>query len=117
MAALDANDITVVIQRRAISGTTRVVRGTLAIAATDTYPTGGIPMPINAKFGMQRQLDILQITGSAGNTTEYIYRYDRANRKLAMYEEEAVAAGGPLLECDTSEAPGARTVNFLAMGW
>jgi len=117
MAALDSADVTIVVQDRWIADAKRHVRGTLAIAGVDTYPTGGIPLPVNSAFGFYRQMDVLQVTGSGGNTTEYVYGYDRVNRKLQLFEEEAAAAGGPLLEADTSEVPGARTVNFYAIGW
>jgi hypothetical protein len=117
MAALDANDITVVVTDRWINGTKRYSTGTLAIAATDTYSTGGIPLPAKHYFGMTRQIDVLEVFGSAGNTTEYKYAYDRAAHTLVLYEEEGAAAGGPLLECDTAEVPGARTVRWHAIGW
>lgn len=117
MAALDAADVTITVTERWIEGTKRHSRGTLAIGGTDTYPTGGIPLPALGKFGMYRSLDVLDVTGSAGNTDEYVYGYDKTNYKLQLFEEEGTAAGGPLLEADTSEVPGARTVFFHAIGW
>lgn len=53
------------------------------------------------------------------NGTNFTYhaRYDKTNHKLLLFEEEGTAAGGPLLECDTSEVPGPRTWNFEAIGW
>lgn len=127
MAALDAADVTVVVEQRWISGVKRHSVGTLTIAGTDTYPTGGIPLGTTLqagakKFGMDRQLDVLEVVGSgdadtAANTTEYVYGYNQGAGTLVLYEEEATAAGGPLLEADTSEVPGARTVRFYAIGW
>lgn len=117
MPALTASDVTITVTERWREGPKRHSRGTLAIAGTNTYPTGGIPLAAKDKFGMVRSLDVLDITGSAGNATEYVYGYDKTNYKLQLYEEEAAAAGGPLLEADTSEVPGARTLFYHAIGW
>lgn len=117
MAALTSADITITVTERWQEGRKRHAIGTLAIAGTNTYPTAGIPMPAIGKFGMQRQLDVLDVTGSAGNTTEFMYGYDKTNNKLQLYSEEVVAAGGPLLEALSSEVPGARTVRFHAVGF
>ena len=59
----------------------------------------------------------LELHGLNGLTTDYMTRYDPDNNKLLLYEEEATAAGGPLLEADTAEAPAARTYSFVATGW
>lgn len=119
MAALDSSDVTITITETSLAGTPpkRHVRGTIAIAGVDTYPTGGIPLPVIGLFGMIRQLDELRVSGQAAATTQYVYQYDRTNHTLQLFEEEAAAAGGPLLECDTSEVPGARTLDFAAVGW
>lgn len=120
MGALAKTDLTVVVTEKWINGRKKHVRGTLAIAGTNTYPDGGIPMPDLEKFGFVRQLDVFAVFGvnaTAGTVADYMVRYDKANHKLLMFEEEGTAAGGPLLECDTSEVPGARTYNFEAIGW
>lgn len=117
MAALDANDWTVTISERWISDRKLYSRGTMALAGTDTYPTGGVPLPSAATLGFVRSLDVLMLTGHASATTSYLVIVDYANNKAQFYEEEAVAAGGPLLECDTAEVPGPRTFDFLAIGW
>jgi len=96
----------------------RIAKGTMLIAPTDTYPTGGIPLPTIDKLGMQRQIDKLTFVGNpGGQTTEYVAKYDRTNHKMQLYSEEVVAAGGPLLEALASEAPGTRTWDFEAVGW
>jgi len=117
MASLEAADITIGITETHINGLKRHVRGTLAIAATDTYPTGGIPLPAIGVFGFIRQMDSLRIVGQVAATSQYLYTYDPTNHLLQVFEEEGAAAGGPLLEADTSEAPGARTLLFEASGW
>lgn len=119
MAALDAADWTVTITERWHAGTPakRHVRGTLALAGVDTYPAGGIPLPTKENLGLIRNLDILLLTGQTVLTTMYGHQVDYANNKLVLFEEEAVAAGGPLPEADTAEVPGPRTWQFEAVGW
>lgn len=118
MPALTANDITVTVDQRWISGVKRHVKGRITFGdGSLTYPTGGIPLPAKDKFGFVRQIDDITITGVNGLTTDYVASYDRANHKLQLFEEESTAAGGPLPEADTAEAPAARTYYFEAVGW
>jgi len=132
MGALVATDITVTVTERWRSGRKHYSRGTLAIsgASDETYPNGGIPLPAIGAFGMYQYLDALVFFGvdaTTGTVADYLARWDKANHKLFLFEEEGAAAGGPLLECDTSEVPGLstgasggvgpRTYNFLAVGW
>jgi hypothetical protein len=120
MAALTAASWTLTILNRYRTSNMKHVIGTLALAGTDTYPDGGIPLPTKDKFGFVRGVHSLTIFGvdaTAGTVSDYAARYDKTNHKLFLYEEEAAAAGGPLLECDTAEVPGARTYNFHATGW
>jgi len=120
MAALTAASWTLTITERFVRGVKKITHGTLALPGTDTYPNDGIPLPTKDKFGFIRQMDSLILFGvdpTAGTVSEYHTRYDKTNHKLFLYEEEAAAAGGPLLECDTAEVPGARTWNFVAEGW
>lgn len=120
MAALTAASWTVSITERRIISGKRHHFGTLTLAAVDTYPDGGIPLPTRANLGFVRQVDMLVIFGvdpTTGTVSQYMPMYDKTNHKLFLYEEEGVAAGGPLLECDAAEVPGARTYNFHAIGW
>ena len=120
MAALTAASWTLTITKRWREGTVKKVIGTLALAGTDTYPDNGIPLPTKDKFGFVREMNSLVIFGvspTQGTVSDYVYKYDKTNHKLFCYEEEAAAAGGPLLECDTAEVPGARTLDFEATGW
>lgn len=119
MAAFAATDVTVVASRENawLAGTRRFQRGTITFGdGALTYPTGGIPLPAKEKFGFGRALESLTIFGLNGLTANYVYAYDPTNHKLQLFEEEAVAAGGPLLEADTAEAPAARTLSYLAVG-
>lgn len=120
MAALDADSWTVTITRQSIGSKVRTIWGTLLLAGTDTYPNGGIPLPPIGDFGFVRDMEGIVIYGvdaTAGTIADYVSKYESVNHKLFLFEEEATAAGGPLLEADTSEVPGARTYNFIAWGW
>lgn len=117
MAALTAASWTVVITKIRIEGQRRKVRGTLTLAAVDTYPTGGIPLPVAKSLGLQYFVDEVRIVGETGATSQYLTSYDPTNHKLQLFEEEAAAAGGPLLEADAAEVPGARIYHFVAEGW
>lgn len=131
MAALDGDDLVVDVVEVWISGVKRHARGTLDIVGTGTYTTGGLllakvtpSVPAAKRFGMDRQLDVLIINGSqtdadpgTSSTTQYVYGYNAVTKALVVYEEEGTAAGGPLLQADTSEVPGPRRLNWYAIGW
>ena len=117
MTALASTDVTVVVTERWIEGPKRHSRGTIAFGnGSLTYPTTGVPLPAIGVFGMPTALEILEIFGVNGLTSDYMARYNTAAHALLLYEEEGTAAGGPLLEADTSEAPAARVYNFHAVG-
>lgn len=117
MAAIAASDVTVTITDRWIAGGKVNVTGTLAFGnGSLTYSTAGIPLPAIGQFGFGRRIQVLNIFGVNERTTDYMVRYGPAGHTLLLYEEEDTAAGGPLLECDTSEAPAARTYSFHAIG-
>lgn len=119
MAALTAASWTLAITNQWISGGRKNVCGTLTLAGVDTYPDNGIPLPALGAFGFSREMIDLTVFGvdpTRGTVAEYHVRYDKTNHKLFVYEEEAAAAGGPLLECDTAEVPGPRVWDFHAIG-
>lgn len=120
MAALTAASWTVTLVESCILGYRRKNTLQLALAGTDTYPDNGVPLPTVAQLGFVRNVSDLHVYGvdqTAGTVADYAYRYNKANHKLMFYEEEAAAAGGPLLECDTAEVPGPRTLEITAWGW
>ena len=119
MVALAASDVTVTVSERKRGGSgVKIHFGTMAFGdGALTYPTAGVPLPAFGNFGFVREIKDIQITGVNGLTTDYKTMYDKTNNKLLLYEEEAVAAGGPLPEADAAEAPAARTYSFVAWGW
>lgn len=117
MAAFVASDVTVAITKRWIAGGLIHAIGTLTFGdGALTYPTAGIPLPARASFGFGRAIHAFQVFGVNERTTDYMVRYGPAAHTLLLYEEEGVAAGGPLLEADTAEAPAARTYSWYAIG-
>lgn len=117
MADLSAASWTVTVTERWIQDKKRYSRGTLAIAGTDDYVAGGVPLADKSKFGFVRQMDSLSLMAQSGGTTAYLALYDPTNHKVLFYEEEAAAAGGPLLEADGAEVIGPRTYHYVASGW
>jgi hypothetical protein len=118
VTALAASDVTVTIVERIVLSKKKMHFVTLTFGnGSLTYPTAGVPLPGFASFGFVRELTNLVVLGVNERTSEYALRFGPANKTLLMYEEEGTAAGGPLLECDTSEAPAARTYTAIAFGW
>ena len=102
MAALTAASWTVTITSNEIMGRKRRVTGTLLLAGTDTYPTGGVPMPAIGLFGMKRQLDSLTVFGQASSITQYTPSYDKTNHKMQLYVSHDTAGATTLPQ---DEAP------------
>ena len=120
MAALDIDDWTVTVTERWIEGKKRHSKGTLVLAGTDTYPTGGVPLPTAQTFGLVRNLDELRLTGQRSPTiTGYVEKVDYPNNKLLLYvsHDTAGVTTLPMDEEDTAGVPGARTWDFVAVGW
>ena len=118
MTALASTDVTVTIASIKVSGRKKVVDGTITFGdGALTYPTAGVPLPAISAFGFKRNMDSIVFYGVNELTTDYAVKYNPTSHCIIMYEEEGTAAGGPLLECDTSEAPAARVYSFRAEGW
>lgn len=122
MAALTANSWTIAFKKVSLVGTPprRMVIADLTLAGVDTYPNDGIPLPTLEALGFKQIVDSFDVVGvnnAAGTVSNYTYAYDAVNHKLFVYEEEAAAAGGPLLEADAAEVPGPRTLRVVIIGW
>ena len=119
MAVLGAASFTVAVTQRTRTGKRKMHRGTIAFGnGVDTYSTTGIPLPTRDKFGFTRILEDLAIVGAGAATADYMYRFNKPGYKLQMFGDRAAAALGlPLSESAASEAPAARTLNFIAYGW
>src|SRR3990167_6781439 len=101
MTAIVAADVTLTIERRTISGKTR--RNRVKIVFGDsalTYPSGGVPMPGFASWGMKRNLDYLTVFDE-NDASGVIWKYDTTNNKLRGYamrnhaHKFTIASGAP----------------------
>jgi hypothetical protein len=118
--ALSATDLTVTVTERTIQCKLRMCGGTIAIAGTNTYPTGGVPLPTYPSFGMVRNLDQLIITGQDGALTDgSVWSFDKANNKLQCLAQTPPSASAniKLVELVNTDVPGPRTLRFVAQGW
>jgi hypothetical protein len=119
MTDLASTDLTITVQ----SGTHRIhnkVREiTVKIAFGDgalTYPTGGVPLPGFASFGMQRYLeDIILI--DPDDSQGIMWKYDRENKKLRAFIPaiDVGAAGAATVDdfpFDTTDEPLATAVSI-----
>lgn len=79
-----------------------------------SYPTGGEALtPANLGFSDDGDNLIVVIPPKAG----YVFEYDGANEKVKVYVEEAVAAGGPLVEVgNTTDLSALTNVVVFAYG-
>jgi hypothetical protein len=75
------------------------------------YPTGGEPIAASS-FGM-RQIHTILFNDASG----YVLGFDRVNQKVKVYVEEAVAAGGPLVEVSDGANLSSLSVDMIAIGW
>lgn len=86
MTDLVATDVTVTLNTRDrhVLGKLRMSRGSIAFGdGALTYPYGGVPMPAIGNFGMNKEveeLDIVDVSGSG-----LIFRYDQSNRKMKIF--------------------------------
>lgn len=68
-----------------------------------TYPSGGIPLPVIAKFGYSREITFMGIEQPYGNG--FVYKFDRTNHKLLIYTMGVVTTttGASVIEAVTSQ--------------
>lgn len=64
-----------------------------SVAFDNSYPTGGEAVS-DVQLGFSLKPDFVEIPPKSG----YVFEYDAAAKKIKVYVEEAVAAGGPLVE-------------------
>lgn len=97
MADLVAGDVTVTIRKKTTQSRVRINYLTFAFGdGAKTYPAaGGIPMPSPLKMGLQAGVVYdLQLTQNPANG--FIYKYDRVNNALKIWQCAASAA--PMVE-------------------
>lgn len=75
-----------------------------------TYATNGVAVSAS-QLGLS-VIDELMVHSAGG----YVFEWDKANGKVKCYEEEAVAAGGPLVETANATDISATTFRWTARG-
>lgn len=85
MTALASSDVTVTVNERQIVGKKRRARVTVAFGdGALTYPSGGVPLPTFASYGMTRNIDFITFFDE-NDASGIIWKYDRTNHKLRGY--------------------------------
>lgn len=118
MADIAASDVTVTVEEVNRYVPARKRRNRVSVAFGDgalTYPSLGVPMPAASAFALVRQLDDLLIIDPA-NGNGFVYKWDRANKKIRIYEEQDTS--GELIELVGGVAtPALATLGCEAIGW
>lgn len=107
MTALVAGDVTVTVQNKIISaGSPSRKRNRCKVAfgnATLTYPSGGVPLPGFASFGLKKFITFLEFFDQ-DDASGIVWRYDYETSKLRAY-----------LQGVTVSAAGAATMDDFAL--
>ena len=85
------------------------------VTLDSSYPTGGETLGLSALGVQDKSNAAYFIQQRAPLTGGYTYVYDRANDKLIVFVEEAVAAGGPLVEAAAATDLSAVIVDILVV--
>lgn len=118
MAALVAGDVTLTLNEETRQNHQKRNRVTLAFGdGSDTYPSGGVPLPAVGNFGMVTSLDgLIFLEPNAANG--FVYKYDISAHTVRIYQgDNNNAADAPLIELTTAATPAATTLVCEAVGW
>jgi len=118
MAALISGDVTLTVEDRQIVGKQKRNRVKIVFGdGSDTYPSGGVPMPTFSSWGMSRNLDYV-ILFDANDAVGQIWKWDYDNATIRGYEGDYAQSGdAPLAELDTSDTVAAQVLYGEAVGW
>lgn len=85
--------------------------------ATDTYPTGGVPL-VAGRLGCPTKVEEFIIMDAADNNG-FIYKWDSAANKVRVYQgDNDAGADGALVELAGGVAtPAAATIQVKVVGW
>lgn len=121
MAAIASSDVTITVEERRREDKKHRNRVKIVFGnATLTYPSGGVPLPTFASFGLNRNLDYLVLTDS-DDGQGIVWKYDQENKKLRGYIQgvHVTAAGAGTLDdfpIDTTSEPLAEAASIGAVG-
>ncbi len=105
--ALAASDVTIVRpqddgEMMVFSSGMRMVLAEVTFGdGSDTYPTGGVPLPVIGNFGFRYAI-LFGVTDADNSSSGYVYEYDEGNNKLLIYTQgvttgSTAAAGGVIV--------------------
>jgi len=118
MAAIASSDVTYVLDQRNGVISDKDKRYDAEITFGDgalTYPAGGIPLD-KSLLGFRNYLNDLVLV-DASNGDGLIYKFDKTNGKIRIYQGEYTAmADGPLIELDVAATPAATTLKAIVYG-
>jgi hypothetical protein len=119
MAAITATDWTVTIENQTIQAHRRVNHCKLVLTSGGTYPSDGIPRPVNGTLGMRRNLSHIIIADP--DSTNHIVRYDKDNGTFVLHKlSTASITAQDLVELATTATVGTSqlgTIYIDAIGW
>jgi hypothetical protein len=117
MPALTAASWTTTVRSRRIFPHRKRNAVTLVVGnGTDTYPAGGIPMPVFQSFGFARFLETLDFLDNS-SADGFLYKYDEVNNKIRIYQgDNTNAAAAPNIELGAVAVP-TKTFRAFAWGW
>lgn len=115
MADLTATDVTVaIVKRSSVQGMRLAIVDITFGNGAKTVPAGGVPMPAVKKFGVHREIYMMSLQLPLNG---YVYKYDRTNHKLAMYQAGAATPTGTVsAPVFTGSALAAHNHNLLVKG-
>lgn len=119
MADLTASDVTVTVVDRWRVGKKMYSKVTIAYGdGALTYPTGGVPMPGSASFGLPYSMDSLLLENDSVGAI--LYGWDRtANTILTYFPTQQTAGAGDRAGVEYTggtTAPAATTLTAIAIG-
>jgi len=119
MAAIASSDVTYSITDKAQKLDSGNLQRIVSISfgnGTLTYPAGGIPL-LKASMGLPNNILSVDIVDAA-NANGFIYKYDKANNKLRIYQgDNTNVAAAPAVELGGAAAPAAATLILSAIGY
>jgi hypothetical protein len=118
MAAISSSDVSYSVDARNGVISDKDKRYSANISFGDgvlTYPAGGIPLD-KGLLGFRSELkDLVLVDASSGDG--YVYKFDKSNQKIRIYEAEYTAmADGPLVELGALATPAATTLKAIVYG-
>ena len=110
MAALTSSDWTIalvtgLLRRNPRVGRdgTRLIKASMTLATTGTYPSGGIPVPTTAStWGFARSFEHIMIY-DASQADGKVVKYSATGNVIRIYQDRSTSGGASLSQADLAE--------------